>query len=239
MVVTASPNPLVEWGPSDLDAIIQVETSPSFAGDQVDISSSQLLSSCGGGTFEFVELSPHTSGPGSIQVFLDDDGNATVVAQGTNCAPGSDLVEADLMGAPYTTAVSTLVVNPPVVTPEGVTGYPNPEVETGDTTNSGDSTVYAVFYVETNPVYAEQPVEISSTQLSSRCGNGNAAFTSLLGSVGTSSDTALLDDDGNTAFVFAGNSCAAGDSDVIADVLAWSHPTYVTTYTILPPAPTI
>jgi hypothetical protein len=57
-------------------------------------------------------------------------------------------------------------VNPPVVTTEGLTGYPQTsrrpvttrEVETGDTLASGESDIYAVFYVETSPVYAEQPV---------------------------------------------------------------------------------
>jgi hypothetical protein len=45
----------------------------------------------------------------------------------------------------------------------------NGEVETGDTTASGDSDVYAVFYVETDPVLAEPQVEINSTELEDRC----------------------------------------------------------------------
>jgi hypothetical protein len=45
------------------------------------------------------------------------------------------------------------------------------EVETGDTSFPGDgSYVYGVFYVETDPVYAEQTVEISSPELQDRCG---------------------------------------------------------------------
>ena len=50
---------------------------------------------------------------------------------------------------------------------------------------------------------------------------------------------ALLDDDGNAVFGFFGKSCAAGTSEVIADVEAGTHPTYVTTYTVDPPAVTI
>ena len=49
----------------------------------------------------------------------------------------------------------------------------------------------------------------------------------------------ILDDDGNATFVFKGTSCAAGPSQVIADVLAGTHQTYVTTFTVDPPAPTI
>jgi len=49
----------------------------------------------------------------------------------------------------------------------------------------------------------------------------------------------ILDDDGNAEFVFKGISCAAGPSAVMADVLAGSHPTYVTTYTVCAPAVTL
>ena len=49
----------------------------------------------------------------------------------------------------------------------------------------------------------------------------------------------ILDDDGNAVFIFGGISCASGPSQVIADVLAGSHPTYVTEFTVEPPAPTI
>ena len=49
----------------------------------------------------------------------------------------------------------------------------------------------------------------------------------------------ILDDDGNATFVFKGSSCAAGPSAVIADVQAGSHPTYVTTFTVAPPAVTL
>lgn len=255
ITVTASPNPLVETGQSEVYAVLQVETNPSFAGDMVSLSSSQLEASCGG-TIWFetlqgstVPLQP-TSAPvvnkNSIEVVLDDDGNATVLVSGTNCAPGSSVIEADLAVAPYYTALTTLVANPPVVTPEGLTGYPNNEVETGDTSASGFSDVYAVFYVETAPVYAEQEVEISSAQLEGRCGegwrwepgNGGTAINGI-GVNLTGPATTTLDDDGNAVFVFKGASCAAGDSQVIADVLAGTHTTYTFDYTIDPPQPTI
>ena len=44
--VTNDPNPLIETGQSEIHAVLQVETLPSFAGDVVTISSSQLVSSC-------------------------------------------------------------------------------------------------------------------------------------------------------------------------------------------------
>jgi hypothetical protein len=184
-------------------------------------------------------------------VILDDDGNATIYVFGSNCAPGSDVVEADLEAAPYYTALGTLVASPPVVTPPGVFGYPQTsgtvttgEVETGDTTASGESDVYAVFYVETDPVYAEQTVELSSPELESRCGEGWTleSFTSGEGEptgIVQAPLPAVLDDDGNAAYIFTGLSCAAGTSDVIADVLAGDHTTYTTTFTIDAPQPTI
>jgi len=259
MTVTASPNPLVETGQSEVYAVLQVETSPSFAGDLVDISSTQLQASCHG-TIYFTSVATGLGiqdvVPDHISVFLDDDGNATVTVGGIDCAPGSSVIEADLVDAPYDTALTTLVANPPVVTPAGVTGYPNPEVETGDTTAgpngpSGDSDVYAVFEVETSPVYAEQTVEIDSSQLDARCGKGWSWYPgNAAGGVLTLADDVTylnpvpevhttLDDDGNATFIFTGLSCAAGDSQVIADVEAGTHPTYTTTYTVSPPAPTI
>jgi hypothetical protein len=251
ITVQIDPNPLVETGQSYVAATIQVETSPSFAGDPVSISSSQLQAACGG-WIEFYSIADgvHDIDPyNNIQVILDDDGDATVLVVGYDCVPGPSLIEADLVQAPYYTALTTLNVEPPVVTIPGVTGYPatsgtvaGGEVETGDTGASGNSDVYAVFYVETDPVYAEQPVEISSPELFSRCGDG-ALWGSItpigITTVIPPTATSILDDDGNAAFVFFGASCAAGTSQVVADVDAGTHPTYMTTFTIVAPTPTI
>jgi hypothetical protein len=49
----------------------------------------------------------------------------------------------------------------------------------------------------------------------------------------------VLDDDGNAVVVFSGVSCAAGSSQVMADVEAGSHPTDTTTFTVDAPVPTI
>jgi len=263
ITVTVDPNPLVETGQSEIHGVVQVETSPSFAGDEVNIDSSQLEASCETLTFENLQDGGTTASPhvvtDRIDAVLDDDGNATVIVDGENCAPGTSVVEADLEVAPFYTALVTLTALPPAVTPAGITGYPQiagvpSEVETGDTSTSGDSNVYAVFYVETDAVYAEQLVEISSSQLEGRCiegwrweaGNadGVGVGTSNTEVDGTGVNTCervstFLDDDGNAVFVFKGTSCAAGTSEVIADVLAGTHTTYVSEFTVDPPAPTI
>ncbi len=140
ITVTADPNPLVETGASEVRAVIQVETSPSLAGDFVNIDSSQLAASCAG-AIVLGTLQPGAAhSPDSVQVALDDDGNVTVSVYGLDCAPGPDVIEADLAVAPYWTAVGTLTVLPPNVTPAGVTGDPANEVETNDA--GGVSTVY-------------------------------------------------------------------------------------------------
>jgi len=238
ITVQIDPNPLVETGQSEIVATVQVETSPSFAGDAVNISSSQLAASCVLVLFENNQV----SGQNNVSVILDNDGNATVLVAGSDCAPGSSVIEADLEVAPYYTALGTLVANPPAVTPPGVTGYPTTsgtvttgEVETGDTKASGDSDVYAIFYVETNPVYAEQKVEISSNQLTSRC----LGFSNWFSETSGNGTQTILDDDGNAVFIFVGISCAAGTSTVTADVEAGTHPTYTTSFNIVAPQPTI
>jgi hypothetical protein len=253
ITVQIDPNPLVETGQSYVVATIQVETSPAFAGDSVNISSSQLTASCDwnvdyfnlqDGGSPFFPNNPPTA---NIQAVLDDDGNATVLVVGYGCAPGSSVVEADLMTAPYYTGLATLTASPPVVTATGVSGYPTTsgtvttgEVETGDSAASGDSDVIAIFYVETSPVYAEQQAEISSNQLQDRCGGGSNWFlVTPTGIAAPPGNQTTLDDDGNAVFVFLGDSCAAGTSEVTADVEAGDHPTYTTSFNIVAPQPTI
>lgn len=244
ITVQIDPTPLVETGESSILATIQVETSAAFAGDPVDISSSQLSESCATTTF----FNLQATGPDNVSVILDDDGNATVLVIGQNCAPGSDLVEADLVKAPYYTAVGSLEASPPTVTSHGLIGYPTTsgivstgEVETGDTPASGESDVYAVFYVETNPVFAESSVSISSAQLEARCGGGWTWASLAGGPHSTASGTGInmgspargiIDDDGNAVFYFEGSSCAAGPSLVLSGGRT-------TTFTINPPQVTL
>ncbi|HXQ62681.1 MAG TPA: DUF11 domain-containing protein [Acidimicrobiales bacterium] len=232
---------------SQVHDVIQVETSPSYANDPIHIDSSQLQNACGGTiTFETIQgtttRAPRTS-TDSITVILDDDGNVSVVVDGSDCSAGTDLIEADLTVAPYLTATTILTVEPPQVSPEGVSASPANEVETGNTPGSGDSNVYTVFYVETSPAYAEQPVEISSPQLEDRCGDGwrwePGVGAPINQASGTVDATGTLDNDGNAVFVFKGASCATGTSTVIADVEAGSHPTYTTTFTVSPPTVTL
>jgi hypothetical protein len=245
ITVQVDPNPAVEFGASEIFAVVQVEASPSFAGASVNIASSQLQSSCAILRFESIASGSLFVSTDSIQAVLDNDGNATVLMFGFACAPGRSVVEADLDVAPFATALGTLSAMPPTVTAPGLSGFPassgtvtTGEVETGDTAASGDSNVYAVFYVETDPVYAEQQVEISAAQLSSRCLRGSEWLNSN-STVSNGSSSETLDDDGNAVFAFFGISCAAGTSAVIADVLAGGHQTYTGTFTVSPPAPTI
>ncbi len=232
---------------SQVHDVIEVETSPAYADDPVNIDSQQLENSCLGGiTFETLQQgstrAPRT-GLNSITTYLDDDGNVTVVVDGQDCSAGTDLIEADLIDAPYLTATTELTVLPPNVTAPGVSAYPSSEVETGNSPDSGNSDVYTVFYVETDPVYADQPVEISSAQLDNRCGQGwrwePGVGAPINQASGTIDATGTLDNDGNAVFVFKGASCAPGTSTVVADVDAGTHPTYTTSFTVGAPAVTL
>jgi hypothetical protein len=238
IIVSVSPDPVQETGTSEISAMVQVEALPIFAGQSVNISSQQLFLDCGTLTLSHIGLVQSTTG--SISgVVLDNDGNATVWVLGENCAPGPNLIEADLNAAPYTTATATLTALPPAPTPEPtITGAPNPEVETGDG-GPGDpeSQVYATFLIEEDPVYAEQTVEVESTQLFSRCGLAASWYVGRTPAA-TPTATVTLDNDGNAVVNFFGTSCAAGDSLVTADLTVGTHDTFSTTYTIKPPAVT-
>jgi hypothetical protein len=240
--VTVSPNgpgdPLVETGQSEVHAVVEVETSPSFSGDVVNIDSSQLAATCGGAIL-FGSLQPGAIyGADAVEVTLDADGNATVSLAGFDCAPGSSLIEADMTVAPFLSVLNTINALPPQPTTAGVVGSPANEVETGNTPSSGTSDVYAVFVVETDPVYAGQGVEIESAQLANRC-FGGITWVGGGNSFNGATATSTFDNDGNAVFTVTGAGCAAGSSTVIADVLAGVHSTYLTTYTIQAPAPTI
>jgi hypothetical protein len=238
----------VEIGSSEVYVVVQVESSPSFAGDSVNIDSSQLQAACVELDFyDLVGTNNVRDFGSSASVVLDNDGNASVLAIGFDCAPGSSVIEADLESAPFATALGTLVAQPPAVTTPGVFGSPTTSgvvtsgvVETGDTAASGDSDLYAVFDVETSPVYAEQNLEISSAQLEDRCITGWTWISGEGGPTrGATTSTDIIDDDGNAVFAFLGSSCAAGTSTLIADVLAGFNTTYTGNFTVNPPEPTI
>jgi len=239
ITVSVTPNPLVETGSSQVAAVVQVEALPGFAGDTVNISSIQLTNSCRSVDFYSIAggVPPVAGNP--IAVTLDNDGNATVTVVGDECAPGKDKILADLATAPYSSATTTLCVDPPGATTHGVESYPSKEVETGTSGEGGYSDVYAVFYVETKSVYAEATAEIQANELFDRCGLGSEWVTND----GTFSDSptasAQIDDNGNAAFVFYGASCASGTSTIIADVEAGLHPTYQGSFKVLSPRSTI
>jgi hypothetical protein len=237
--VTVSPNPIIETGVSEIHAVVQVEAQPAFANDPVFIYSQQLINSCQMVQFlqnDGTQLSKYLGE--SATVNLDNDGNATVELNATECAPGTSLLEADLVNAPYYTATTTLTAAPPNVTTAGLTAFPNPEVEVGDGTSTG-SNVYAVFYFEDNPVYAETPVEISSAQLQNRCLGGETWSAGNGGSGDATGGSTTMDNDGNAVFIFEGISCAPGTSVVVADLVQGTHDTFATNFTITAPTPTV
>jgi hypothetical protein len=250
IIVSVSPDPVQEVGASEINVVVQVEALAIFANQKVDISSQQLFLDCLSLTWRS-SASGTTSavigtGAGVTGVILDNDGNATVELQGEDCAPGANLVEADLGAAPYTTTTATLTASPPGVTAfPTITGAPNPEVETGDNgPGNSESQVYANFLIEENPVYAEQIVDVTSAQLTNRCLLGSTLWTSTAGvggggaTIGATGVTAVLDNDGNADVTFEGISCASGPSLVDAELVGGTHDTFTTTYIIKPPAVT-
>jgi hypothetical protein len=247
IIVSVSPDPVQEVGTSEVDFVVQVEALAEFANQTVDISSQQLFLDCLSLTWRSSADNTVSdiigTGAGVTGVILDNEGNATVEVQGEDCAPGTDLVEADLAAAPYTTATASLMATPPGVTAFPlITAAPNPEVETGDgAPGNAESQVYVNFLVEENPVYAEQIVDVTSGQLTDRCEAGTTLWSSTPGVggggtlIGTTGVSAVLDNDGNADVTFEGISCAAGDSFVDVELTDGTHDTFFTTFTIGPP----
>jgi hypothetical protein len=102
---------------SSVATIFYVEFPSVYAEQKVEISDAELYDSCAGG---IAWILPNTTtldnGP-SVTTTLDDNGNAFVIAlAGPSCAPGNTLVEADLVGPPYTTLTTQFTVLSPRVT---------------------------------------------------------------------------------------------------------------------------
>jgi hypothetical protein len=247
IIVSVSPDPVQEVGTSEVDFVVQVEALAEFANQTVDISSQQLFLDCLSLTWRSSADNTVSdiigTGAGVTGVILDNEGNATVEVQGEDCAPGTDLVEADLAAAPYTTATASLMATPPGVTAFPlITAAPNPEVETGDGgPNNSESQVYVNFLIEEDPVYAEQTVDVTSAQLTDRCEAGKTLWSSTPGVggggtlIGTTGVSAVLDNDGNADVTFEGISCAAGESLVDAELVGGTGDTFTTWFTITPP----
>lgn len=103
------------------------------------------------------------------------------------------------------------------------------------------SSVADVVEVECQPVYAEHFVELSATELYDRCHDtlGWAAPPQLYPGVFTGPQFFVqLDDAGNaTAVLWAGPSCAAGESLISAHLVEAPYTTVTTAFTVLPPDP--
>jgi hypothetical protein len=101
---------------SSVVTIVQVEFPPVYAEQNVRVSADELWRRCGEGVhlgwwgpdWTFISSAP------SVQVKLDNDGNAFLVLYGYySCASGPSLIEASLEHAPYTTETSTFTVEAP------------------------------------------------------------------------------------------------------------------------------
>ena len=105
---------------SSVATIFYVEFPSVFAEQEVQISDAELYDRCAGHIAWILPDSTTLENGKSVTTTLDDNGNAFVVAlAGPSCAPGSTLVEADLVGPPYTTFTTQFTVLSPRVTITG------------------------------------------------------------------------------------------------------------------------
>jgi hypothetical protein len=238
-IVNASPNNFVESGEqaihSSVAFVITVECAPTFAEQYVEIHTPQLFNACGQLRW-YSPTGARNNGP-NFQVQLDDDGGATaVVVGGPSCAASSNLIEADLTVAPYTTATTWVQIAPPRDTQPGVWAFPASAVE-----DSVTSSVATIFSVEFPSVYAEHQVQISDSELWDSCtGHRIIWIFPNGGSRNARSVTITLDNNGN-AFVIAlaGPSCAAGNTLVQAELVGPPYTTFTTQFTVLSPRVTV
>jgi hypothetical protein len=237
-----------EFGASSSIAdVIEVECEEVYAEKYVRISANELYSRCDGRLYwrtpyENSESEWVPSSDPSFSVQLDNDGNATaVVIGGPSCAAGESLIAAHLESPPYTTVTTGFTVLPPKPTKPGVYVTPETKIEGEEA-----SDVATIVQVEFEPVFAEEPVNVNGSQLTSRCKNWPHTEAIVMGPEGypeTEQDleegTLYLDNDGNAFAVVIGNSsCASGDTLIEASLENAPYTTYTAHFTIEPPQPT-
>jgi len=225
---------------SSIADVVEVECEPVYAEHTIRFSSEELYSRC---QHHLSWSLPYPYKPqtgSSFPVTLDNDGNATaVIWGGPSCAAGESLISAHMEQAPYLTVTTPFVVLAPRTTPPGVYALPSEEVENEET-----SSVATIVHVEFPAVYAEAYVNISAEQLYARCripprlvwvGAGGQKLEG-----GSQLNGLQLDNDGNAFVVLlGGGSCASGSSEIEASLESAPYTTYTTTFTILPPQPTL
>ena len=226
---------------SSIADVVEVECEPVFAEHTIRFSSQELFSRC---QHHLTWSLPYPYNPVSgsgFTVTLDNDGNATaVIMGGPGCAAGESLISAHMEQAPFTTVTTAFTVLPPRPTPPGVTASPKEEVE-----NEVTSSVATIVQVEFPPVFAEAYVNINAEQLYSALPHArrNWCGSARVAKLGEGVDTingVQLDNDGNAFVVLlGGGSCASGTSLIEASLEDAPYTTYTTTFTILPPQPTL
>ncbi len=253
-VVNALPGQFMDQGEfgaaSSVADIIEVECEEVYAEKYVRISANELYSRCAKHLYWRTPYGDNVStdttweqeSDPSFSVQLDNDGNATaVVIGGPSCAAGESLISAHLESPPYTTVTTGFTVLPPRPTPPGVKVEPEKKVE-----GEEYSDVATTVQVEFPPVFAEEPVNVQSSQLYSRCKEWPHTEAIVMGEEGypetvenLEEGTLWLDNDGNAFAVVIGNSsCASGTSLVEASLENAPYTTYTGEFTIEPPQPT-
>lgn len=238
---------------SSVVTLIEVECKAAYAEKMVRIAANELWARCA--HHLSWQVAPGFPEPGlnegkEVEVELEDEGNATVVAYGgPSCAPGGSLVTADLEAGTHPTSATEFVVEPPRVTKPGVFVYP----QEGAILDSVTSSLAAIVVVEFPPGYAEELVSISDRQLFEKCegeffGEGFEPTKVLWWGpdeeffgegIEPFPEAVRLDDDGNAFVVVEGlHSCKAGNTVLEASLEEPPFTTYTTNLKILPPQPT-
>ena len=110
LMLTVSPNPIVETGGSDVYAVFTVAADPVYAEKPLEIVSG-LGDRCGGGVLWLSNLGSFSGS--TAFATIDDDGNASVTVLGASCAAGSVQVIADVVAGTNPTYATTFTIDPP------------------------------------------------------------------------------------------------------------------------------
>jgi len=101
---------------SSVATVFYVEFPSVYSEQQVQISDAELYASCAGNIAWIFAGSTALKYGKTVTTTLDDSGNAfVVVLAGPSCASGSTLVQAELVGPPYTTVSTQFTVLSPRV----------------------------------------------------------------------------------------------------------------------------
>jgi hypothetical protein len=194
LALTATPNPLIATNQGDIYAVLRASAAEA-ADSSVAFASSPLVANCAS-TFWLSSSGSMSNSSGTTGV-LDNDGNVSVLVEGSSCEAGSITVQASLTSPPSSVATVALAIKAEVPPPLVSNVSPPRGLTTGGTvvtiSGSGFTGATAVDFGNTPATGASVSGDNTITATAPAVGQAGAVDVTVTADGVTSSKTAADD----------------------------------------------